>query len=208
MKEFLKVVLILILAVVILGAGYFIGHKVGKQYGAQQYVKLLWNNGELNISANLVMKKVNEYRVKNSLEPFQETTSLCDYAQFRAEEVMRKYTSSWNRELGQFDAMTKPDEMHQSDLSLEEAQKICTNCNFSSQRENIYSTAKPEHCISINAKSNIPCTGDELFSMVENHTDRVVRGWILSPGHNETLLIKNKYGCIASFGGVVVLETY
>jgi uncharacterized protein YkwD len=44
--------------------------------------------------------------------------------------------------------------------------------------------------------------------MVENHTDRVVRGWILSPGHNETLLTKNKYGCVASFGGVVILETY
>ena len=192
----------------ILGTGYFLGHKIGKQYGAQQYVKLLWNNGELSISPSLVMEKINEYRIKNDLDPFQETVGLCAYAQFRTEEVMQKYTKSWNQKTQNYDAMTDPNEMHISDLNLEQAQKICVGCDFNSQRENVYSSVRPENCFSVNKESNIACNGNESFGMVENHSHRVVNGWILSPGHNETLLSNVKNGCVASFGGVVILEVY
>lgn len=203
-----KNILIIFILFFIFGFGYFIGHKTGKQYGAQQYVKLLWRQGEISISPNVVTEKINEYRDKNNLDPFQETVGLCAYAQFRAEEVMKKYTESWDKEKQSCQSMTNPDEMHKSDLSLEQAQKICINCNFNSQRENIYSSAKPESCSAINNFSTTKCTGKEEFGMVENHTDRVVKGWIFSPSHDETLLSKVKYGCVASSGGVVVLETY
>jgi len=121
---------------------------------------------------------------------------------------MDRYTRSWSKEDGSYRAMTDPDEMHSSELSLEESQKICLGCDFNSQRENIYTSARPEPCSNVNNNSIITCKGDELFGMVENYTDRVVKGWIFSPSHNETLLSKVKYGCVRSFGGVVILETY
>jgi len=207
-QSILKVVCFVLGGLLILALGYFLGHKVGKSYGAQQYVKLLWNKGELDISPSLVSEKIYKYREENKLKPFEETMGICAYAQFRAEEVSKKYTQQWNTKAQSYQNSTETDEIHTSALTLDQAKAVCVGCDFSTQRENIYFTARPEVCLTANNVSSIKCDGNEKFGVVENHTDRVVKGWISSPSHNETLLSKVTHGCVASFGGVVVLETY
>lgn len=84
----------------------------------------------------------------------------------------------------------------------EQAQDLCPECDFQTQLENIYISARLEVCSS----PSVDCGNNGEFGVVENHTERVVSGWINSKSHNEVLLSPIENGCVRSVGGVVVLE--
>ena len=205
MKSLLKASIIPIILLGALITMYFIGHKIGRMYGAQQYTKKLWLANETQISTNKVFDKINAYREKNKLEPLKETAGLCKYAQYRAKETMESVGFKWNKQTQSYEGiedMTKA--MHQTQLTFDEAQKLCPECDLKTIGENAYISVRPEPCINFSGKKM--CVGTEGFGVVENYTDRVVDGWINSPVHNELLLSPIKFGCVGSYGGIVMLE--
>lgn len=183
-------------------AGYSIGLHIGKISGAQQYVKKLWDKNELSITSSKVSEKIDLYRRKNGLTPFKETSGLCQYAEFRAREIAEKRLGNWNDKEQRYDSMNDPNDMHISELSYEQAQDLCPECDFQAQLENIYISARPEVC----SNPSVDCGNNDEFGVVENHTERVVNGWVNSKSHNDILLSPIENGCVRSAGGVVVLE--
>lgn len=194
-----KYFLVLIIGLII---GYFIGSHIGRIFGAQQYVKKLWSNNELDIAPSKISEKIDLYRRKNNLIPFKETSGLCQYAEFRANEVAQRYLTNWNTNEQKYNSMNNPNEMHISELSDEQALNLCPECNFQTQLENIYISARPEVCSS----PSVDCGNNDEFGVVENHTERVFNGWVNSKSHNDVLLSPIENGCVRSAGGVVVLE--
>jgi hypothetical protein len=198
-KHLGKYLLVLLIGLI---AGYFTGSHIGRIFGAQQYVKKLWRKNELNISSLKVSEKIDLYRIKNDLTPFEETSGLCKYAEFRAGEVAEKHLGEWDPKEQKYNSMDDPNELHISELSDEQAQELCPECDFKTQVENIYITARPEVC----SNPSIDCGNDDEFGVVENYTDMVFNGWVNSKSHKDVLLSPIENGCVRSVGGVVVLE--
>lgn len=204
MKKLLKIVGILVILGAIFIVGYFVGHKVGRMYGAQQYTKKLWNTDEMQISASQVLEKINAYRKEKNLAPFQETNGLCKLARYRAKEATGSFGSKWTTETQKYEGVESPQELHKTELSPEKAKELCPECIFETQGENAYISVRPEPCFNLEGEKI--CVGGEEFGVVENYTDRIMNGWINSRVHNELLLSPIKYGCVGSYGGVVMLE--
>lgn len=204
MKKPIKVASILLLSLTVLGIGYFIGHSIGRTFGAQQYTKKLWATNEMQLSSDKITEKINTYRSENGLEPFQETASLCTLAAFRAEEAREKFGGKWDIATQSYVGVENPNALHETDLTEETIQELCPGCVSETLSENAYISLRPETCLNLANKQF--CSGGEEFGVLEKYTDRVVNGWIQSPAHNQVLLSGAKFGCVGVFGGTVILK--
>ena len=203
-KTIKKLFFFVIILIFTLGIGYYIGHKIGRTYGAQQYTKLVWSNNDTQISPSVVFNKMNLYREKGRLEPFQKDLGLCALAELRAEESWRKVGLQWDPSTQSYIDISLPKDLHETELNPETSNKLCPNCVAESVLENAYISVRPETCL--NALGKEICKGGEGFGIVENYTDRVVNGWIESPPHKATLLSSRSHACVGSYGGTVMLE--
>lgn len=199
-----KIVLLLLLSLIVIGVGFFIGHRIGREYGAQQYTKELWAVDEMQLSSNKITTKINAYRERNELKPFRATTGLCRLARFRAEERTRKFGERWDQKTQSYEDIENSDTLHEADLTEEKINELCPECIPETLLGNVYISLRPEPCLNLENKK--VCIGDEKFGVVENYTDRVVNGWIDSPEHNEVLLSPLKFGCVGVYGGTVILQ--
>lgn len=204
MKKLLKIIGALILLGVIFIVGYFVGNRVGRMYGAQQYTKKLWSSDEMQISTNQILEKINTYRKEKNLTPFKETVGLCRLARYRAKETAKSLGGKWSVETQKYEGAESPQELHKTELNPEKAKELCPECILETLGENAYISARPEPCLNLEGKKM--CIGGEKFGVVENYTDRVVNGWVESSVHNELLLLPIEFGCVGSYGGVVMLE--
>lgn len=205
MSKLSKIFELLVFAGVIFIAGYFVGHRIGRMYGAQQYTKKLWSNDEMQISPGKILEKINAYRKEKNLPPFRETIGLCKLARYRAGEAARNVGTRWNVASQRYEGIKDIEqELHRSELSPKQAKELCPECVFETLGENAYISVRPEPCFNLVGKK--VCLGSEEFGVVENYTDRVVNGWINSPSHNELLLSPIQFGCVGSYGGIVMLE--
>ena len=202
-KKLFKFGLILILSFFILSAGYFIGHKRGEQYGADRYTGRVWQSNEMQISANEVLEKINNYRKSRGLKPFQETIGICKLAQARVKEGALNFISKWNFTTNRFEGVN-PHDIHDTKLSQEEMQALCPECDLETLGENAFGSMSPGLCYELG--SNKPCGENGIFGIaMEDHTGNVVNGWIDSMGHHKLLMSSIETGCVASYGGFVML---
>lgn len=204
MRKLLKFIAILALFGGFFIVGYFVGNKVGRMYGAQQYTKKLWTTDEMQISANQILAKINEYRRKKNLAPFQETVGLCRLARYRAKETAKSLGGKWTIETQKYEEAELPQELHKTELTPEKAKELCPECILETLGESAYISVRPEPCLNLVGKN--VCVGGEEFGVIENYTDRVVNGWIDSPEHNELLISLNDLGCVGAYGGTIILE--
>ena len=203
MKKALIVILSLIGLFVVLGVGYSLGGKVGRETGAQQYTKKMWANNEFQLSTYSIFQKVNAYRQQNNLEPFVMEDSLCKVANNEAQIYYEKSNSSYDLEQQAYNS----DQQNAPDSYEAISQRIlnsCPGCDMDVYNQANYVSLRPESCWNIAGKQ--VCEGDEEFGMMENYIDRIVKLWSEDAGLKEVVTSPAQYGCVGAYGGSVVLS--
>lgn len=203
MKKALIVILSLIGLFVVLGVGYSLGGKVGRQTGAQQYTKKMWANNESQLSTYSIFQKVNAYRQQNNLEPLVMEDSLCKVANNEAQIFYEKSNSSYDVEQQGYnsDQQNAPDSF---EAMSQRILKSCPGCDMDAYNQASYVSLRPESCWNIAGKQ--VCEGDEEFGMMENYIDRIVKLWSEDSGLKEVVMSPAQYGCVGAYGGSVVLS--
>lgn len=203
MKKIFLIIGGVVLLFIIFFAGYSVGGKIGRMYGAQQYTKKAWANNEMQISANAVLNKVNEIRAKNNMQPLLITNNLCKVADIRAKYVFDKASGNWSQDKQEY----KPEQANapESTESMNNTIKsTCPECKLDTYNDIGYVSLRPESCW--NTSGIKLCEGQEEFGVLEKYTDRVINGWEKDPALKQILLAPVKNGCIGVYGGSVVLS--
>lgn len=190
-------------------------YREGQISGAQQYVKKMFNTNNLQISTNDMMDKINVYRKKNNLDPFEESIGLCKLAEFEAKNFFKQQQQSWDKKTGKY---IKSYDTESQKLTRKKAQELCPKCNFGNPSiENLENTEsyaelryiilRPDLCSELQRlNAPIQCKGDESFGVVEHISDRVINGWINNEKFRKILLSEVKNACIRSYAGAVILS--
>ena len=203
MKKFFIVLITVVFLFIIFFAGYSVGGKIGRMYGAQQYTKKAWINNYMQISPNAVLNKVNELRVKNNLQPLLLTNNLCKVADIRAKYFFDKASGNWLQDKQEY----KPEQANAPDsteLMNNTVKSTCPECKLDTYYEILYVSLRPESCW--NTSGIKFCEGQEDFGLLENYTDRVIKIWEKDPTFKQNLLSPVKNGCVGAYGGAVVLS--
>jgi len=201
MKKALIVIFSLIGLFIVLGVGYSLGGKVGRQTGAQQYTKRMWANNESQLSTYAIFQKVNAYREQNNLEPLQLADGLCKIANNEAQRFFDKSNSNYDPSQQQYngDQQNAPESF---EAFAQRASSICPECDLDMYNQASYVSLRPESCWNVAGKQ--VCDGDEEFGMMEKYTDRIVRLWSEDSGLKEVVMTPAQYGCVGAYGGAVV----
>lgn len=212
MKKILAVIGSLIILVVIFSVGYFSGNKLGQTTGAQQYTQKLFSVNEISISTSGMLDQINIFRKANGKNILEESIGICNIAQKRAEIYFKKKIGDWDSANGNY----KNTDTNDVGISLDEAKKMCPECVFIKDKElfdNYYGELSfivlhPDMCITVNQKINLPCKGDESFSLTEHFPERILKQWTEDESFKKMLLLDNyNIGCVRSFGGSIIFAT-
>lgn len=203
MKKALIIIFSLIGLFVVLGVGYSLGGKVGRQTGAQQYTKKMWANNESQLSTYAIFQKVNAYREKNNLKPLILEDGLCKVANNEAQRYFDKANTNYDPAQQQYngDQQNAPESF---EAFAQRMAGICPNCNADTYNQASYVSLRPESCWNIEGKK--VCEGDESFGMMEKYLDRIVRLWSEDSGLKEVVLSPAEYGCVGGYGGAIILS--
>ncbi len=203
MKKALIVIFSLIGLFVVLGVGYSLGGKVGRQTGAQQYTKKMWANNETQLSTYAIFQKVNAYREKNNLKPLMLEDGLCRVANNEAQLFFDKSNLNYDPAQQQYksDQQNAPESF---EVFAQRISGICPNCDVNTYNQTSYVSLRPESCWNVAGRQ--VCDGDEGFGMMEKYVDRIVKLWSEDSSLKEALVSPVKYGCVGAYGGAVVFS--
>lgn len=212
MKKILAIIGSLIILIVIFFVGYFSGNKLGQITGAQQYTKKLFSVNEISISTSGMLEQINNFRKANNKPVLEESIGICNIAQKRAEIYFKKKAGDWDSANSSY----KNTDVNDVGISLDEAKKMCPECNFLKDKElfdNYYGELSfivlhPDMCVTVNQRTNLPCKGDESYSVTEHFPERILKQWFENDSFKKMLLLDNyNIGCVRSYGGSIIFAT-